>query len=147
MYITNLGFECFFLKVYIPICIDQAHWVLGILNMQTLRMTIHDTLGSPRLTELLAIAWTLFLENLKLCFEHLNQHGIVGMIQQHANFFVAPDTPRQTGATGDCGPWVCRLMAQYTGFMDFSDYSTNSEQSIIDFRHYMADLYWSYRVV
>lgn len=109
-------------------------------------MTIHDTLQNTRLQDILINAWTMFVDNLKLCFQRLNEHGRVAVIQQHAGFFIAEDTPRQTGSTGDCGPWVCRFLAQFTGYMNFSGWSANSEQFAIDFRNHMADLYWGNRL-
>lgn len=127
--------------------IDQRHWVLGAFNLQTFQMTIHDTLQNEGLSDIVVTTWTVFLDNLVECYRELNQPELAHRVRMEARFEIAKDTPKQTGSTGDCGPWICRLMAEFTGFMDFSKYSPDRTQSIIDFRHYMADLFWSGRIL
>ena len=97
----------------LPICIDEKHWVLGVFNIESMRMTVHDTLWVGHLQEQLQVAYAIFINSLKELYLQLGD-----MARAHrainAELTFAMDTPRQSGHLGDCRPWVYRLLSQFT---------------------------------
>ena len=86
-------------KLFIPINIDNMHWILAVIYMQEKRIQIYDSYNSPGI---------IYLNNLieYLKCEYQDKKNAIGNWKNWNLVSCQDDTPSQTNSY-DCGVFVC----------------------------------------
>jgi len=128
-------------RVFIPINLLHAHWVLGELDLKSWELTIYD-FGGDMFTNQVRERVSVFRKRLN---EFLNLIGYFKALntkpfKPKVELLYPPyQVPVQTGPLGDCGPWVCCFVEQRTQGLDVF-YSGPTREYAMAFRRRMASV-------
>ncbi|KAI3729071.1 hypothetical protein L6452_17718 [Arctium lappa] len=127
--------------VFIPICIDQKHWVVGDLNLETMKMVIYDSFRSPSYVDTFNEMMTKFANDLP----ELLTLAVCQSLAAASHDFTwvhADGVPQQQGPLGDCGPLSCMFLTHLANNEVPRSQEDESTRAAA-LRCHMTDVFWS----
>ncbi|KAI3746050.1 hypothetical protein L6452_08469 [Arctium lappa] len=127
--------------VFIPICIQSRHWVLGALDLDNMHMAVYDTYRPSVYEAPFASMMQKFSKILPNLFKKLRDFP---GIRSSKNFCwdYADDVPQQMGATGDYGVWVCKFLSRMVVGEAISA-TGGAREEARQFRYQMAEILYA----
>ena len=95
--------------MFLPICVDTTHWILGDLDVTSIKMVVYDTYRVEALANRVKAALALFTMRFHALMKELRD------VRLHASkkfsWTYASNVPQQCSPLGDYRIWVCTFIS------------------------------------